>query len=365
MHGQRCPVFLYRPGLAVYPSGGLHWVCWVPTLQKYTPVGPTIRHHSCPSEAMNNTFCGTGMSTVCSTKKGTVGTSTNCSASCGSQRTVRCGMASCEILGTSITCSGTELSKSLSTSTSWSTICGTGASRSSIGTGTKDSIICSAVCRWIRSCGPRGSTRPVGRNPPGSSSKSWKSSGWGGGVVRNLAVYFVLALLLPGPGHLRALCAVVQLLGQGHSDGLPLMPQDGAEPSLSPPPCGACGDACTRAIRWVRNHHGHTERKRVLESYALLLLFWMTLTHVSVHTRKIQKALLASCTTGGLTPGSSTPGVSATPEPSMTENSSSSKAPQLRRLALNSGTTQRSAKNAEKPTKNIHRRHPRWKCIRL
>ena len=26
VHGQRCPVFLYRPGLALYPSGGLHWV---------------------------------------------------------------------------------------------------------------------------------------------------------------------------------------------------------------------------------------------------------------------------------------------------------------------------------------------------
>ena len=29
----------------------------------------------------------------------------------------------------------------------------------------------------------------------------------------------------PGPGHLRALCAVVQLLGQGHRDGHPLMSQ--------------------------------------------------------------------------------------------------------------------------------------------
>ena len=26
VHGQRCPVFIYRPGLAVYPSGGAHWV---------------------------------------------------------------------------------------------------------------------------------------------------------------------------------------------------------------------------------------------------------------------------------------------------------------------------------------------------
>ena len=51
------------------------------------------------------------------------------------------------------------------------------------------------------------------------------------------------------------------------------MPQHGAEPPLPPPPCGARGDAfSTRAIRWVRNHHGHTGRKRVLESYALLLL---------------------------------------------------------------------------------------------
>ena len=99
------------------------------------------------------------------TKVTAVGTSTNCSGSCGSKRTVRCGMASCEILGTAMTCSGIAVSKSLRTSTSWSTICSTGASRSSTGTGTKDSIICSAVCCWIRSCGPRGSTRPVGRVP--------------------------------------------------------------------------------------------------------------------------------------------------------------------------------------------------------
>ena len=42
--------------------------------------------------------------------------------------------------------------------------------------------------------------------------------------------------------------------------------------------------------------------------------------------------------------GSQTPGVPATPEPSMTKNSSSSRA----HLALNSGTTRRSAKNGRK-----------------
>ena len=56
-------------------------------------------------------------------------------------------------------------------------------------------------------------------------------------------------------------------------------------------------------------------------------------------------------TPGGPTPGRLTPGVSATPEPSMTKNSSSSRAPQLR-LALNSATTRRSAKNAQNAQKS-------------
>ena len=38
-----------RPGLAVYsPSGGSYWVSLVETFQKYTPVGPGTRTHSCP-----------------------------------------------------------------------------------------------------------------------------------------------------------------------------------------------------------------------------------------------------------------------------------------------------------------------------
>ena len=73
------------------------------------------------------------MSTFCSTKTGTVGTSTNCSASCRSRIGVRGGMLSWlkKILGTSITCSttGSIVSKILRTSTNWSTICGTGTSR--------------------------------------------------------------------------------------------------------------------------------------------------------------------------------------------------------------------------------------------
>ena len=50
---------------------------------------------------------------------------------------------------------------------------------------------CSMVCLWNRSCGRGGSAKLAGRLPPGSSSYRLKSTGWGRGVVRNLAVYFV------------------------------------------------------------------------------------------------------------------------------------------------------------------------------
>ena len=93
------------------------------------------------------------MSTVCSTKTSSVGTSTNCSTSCGSRTGVRIGMSSRMILGTSITCSATgkSASKNWSTSSSCSTISGTGAS-SVCRPGTV-STICSTVCRWTRTCG--------------------------------------------------------------------------------------------------------------------------------------------------------------------------------------------------------------------
>ena len=74
------------------------------------------------------------------------------------------------------TSSGTVISKGLKTSTSWSTICGTGSPR--IRTMGARSTICSTVCRCTRTCGGGSSTGP-GRPPPASSSYNWKSSGWG------------------------------------------------------------------------------------------------------------------------------------------------------------------------------------------
>ena len=97
------------------------------------------------------------MSTVCSTRTTSVGTSTNCSAICGSQRAERSGMGSSESLRTAIPCSTTAVSSLLNTSISWSPVCGTRASR--ICTKGLTSAMCSTVCCRTRSCGPRGSAR--------------------------------------------------------------------------------------------------------------------------------------------------------------------------------------------------------------
>ena len=83
------------------------------------------------------------------------------------------------LTSSSSSCLFTNSSTRTRTSASCSTSCGTGALR--ICTMGATSAICSTVCLGTRSCGPGGSTRPVGRLPPGSSSHSWKSSGWGGG----------------------------------------------------------------------------------------------------------------------------------------------------------------------------------------
>ena len=60
-------------------------------------------------------------------------------------------------------------------SDSCSAVCGTGMSRTWI-MGTT-SASCSTVCCWTRACGPRGSPRQGGREPPGTLSP-----GWGGGA---------------------------------------------------------------------------------------------------------------------------------------------------------------------------------------
>ena len=77
------------------------------------------------------------------------------------------------ILGTSISCVGTKRSTICSTSSNWSTICGTRASRA--GNPRATSPDCSTVCRRTRSCGLT-SWRRSGQEPPSSGTLSSSSS---------------------------------------------------------------------------------------------------------------------------------------------------------------------------------------------
>ena len=74
-------------------------------------------------------------------------------------------------------CSGMATSKILSTSTGWSTTCGTGTSR--IFTKGETPTMCSTVCRRKRPCGPGGSAGLAGHLSPGSPSYRLESTSWG------------------------------------------------------------------------------------------------------------------------------------------------------------------------------------------
>ena len=131
-----------------------------------------------------------------------------------------------EILGTSTTCSAIGKSRNRKVSVTSPTICGTRRSR--ICTNGQTEPGSSMTCRTTLSCLPATSDRGAGRPPPGSSSRL-KSSGWGVGASGSSPCCSARA---PTP---RPWPSSVRKLGQGHGDGHPLMPQHGAEPSLSPP----------------------------------------------------------------------------------------------------------------------------------
>ena len=127
----------------------------------------------------------------------TVGTSTKCSANCGSGTRERDGQGEQEILGTSITCSAIGKSRIRRTSVTESTIRSTGRSR--ICTNGARSPRSSMKCRTTSSCLPATSDRGAGRPPPGSFSRL-KSSGWCVGGLPDLR-RAVLLVPPPRPWH--------------------------------------------------------------------------------------------------------------------------------------------------------------------
>ena len=135
-----------------------------------------------------------------------VGTSTNCSASCGAMSTLRECQDEGEILGTSITCSGIWKSRCRHTSPAAQEYRGSGpwAPRRRAG---PVPVVPAARPGWPAALPSRRLHPQTTGRTPGEEGR----------------VVLVLVPLLSSPGHHRALCAVVQLLGQGHRDGHPLM----------------------------------------------------------------------------------------------------------------------------------------------
>ena len=152
----------------------------------------------CARSACNNAIIG---------KEMIVGTSTNCSASCGARRTARIGTSSVMILGTSMTGSGTVVSLSKNRSTSCSLFHRLRhRSVESLHQGRTADVgraMCSMVCRWTRSCG-LGSARTPGRNPAVSSSNNSKITASPAALVLCLLSPWSSVRSLPGP--VRRLC---------------------------------------------------------------------------------------------------------------------------------------------------------------
>ena len=130
-----------------------------------------------------------------------VGTSTNCSAVCGTERTVRGQRDGVEILGTLITCSGTKESRAVRNVNSWSIICGTG-------TPTRH-----------RQPGPQSAAEPTLAAAPPTAMLAAPP-----GEVCSVPLGFAQLehLTLSGPGAC-PLAPVMCCSTQGHADGLLFM----------------------------------------------------------------------------------------------------------------------------------------------
>ena len=92
------------------------------------------------------------------------------SSSAGPAIRERKGHGEQDILGTSITCSAKGKSRIRRVSVAFTTGCGTGASR--ICTKGQMSAMCSEKCRSSLTCGPRGTPRQGGLEPPCGRSAS-------------------------------------------------------------------------------------------------------------------------------------------------------------------------------------------------
>ena len=157
-------------------------------------------------------------------------------------------------MGTSMTCSGIRTSSCRHTSTSWLSICGTGTSSDGAKHGVANLFHGVPLVPLLRP----DANEAVRPSPFGVLVEQIEVHRILPGVGRHLAPWSVVR-----HGPCTSERRVVQGCGQLHAHGHPLVSQPRAEPALPPPPCGArnMGAISTRAIRWVLNHHGHTNKE--------------------------------------------------------------------------------------------------------
>ena len=195
---------------------------------------------------------------------------------------------------------------------------------------------CSTVRRWTRSCGPGGSAKLESRLPPGSSSYKLKRSGWGGGVVRNLAVYFISLSSSPA-------LAIFGPLGAAR--------------------CFISARAIATVIRSCRSHERSRRCRRLIAALAACSSLPRN-DHVKSISKKVTQKpgqRLSVDFVVVVVDGShqkeclrqQSP-MNCAREPSMAKNSSPSRAP---KNGAQLQTTWRSAKHASKPPKTPSHRH--------
>ena len=170
----------------------------------------------------------------------TVGTSTNCSADCGSGTKKRDGHGEQEILGTSITCSAIGRSRIRKVSVTFSTTCGTGRSRICTNRASSPRSLHDVPLQphmWPpaahtdRVAGNRPGGRGASETPPCGTTRTSPPVWWLMWLFVVCCLLFVVRCLFSTRAEVSRLCMITNavLIGMGALNGKELCAIEGSE----------------------------------------------------------------------------------------------------------------------------------------
>ena len=231
------------PSICVPPWAGGDPLRWAPldvARTRQPPVGPrgprTWKHVRTVASLASALISSSSSAVAAHVEKEGTGTSTNCSASCGTRSDARCGMVSSRVIvGTSITCSATtgSVTKNWTTSDNWSTICNHRHGYE----GLDDRLHGAAQNPCLRASHLRQRWRPTPAELLIKDVEELYLPATGCLLAPWGVVLLVLHQLLLQRD--RTARGVVELFSQGPCDARPFVPKQRTEASLPPPPCGA------------------------------------------------------------------------------------------------------------------------------